>query len=59
MISKGKRFTFLVKYLPRLFKDWSKAKIMDINERFIDESTYAVNGFVYDMGQPAETFYIV
>lgn len=59
VISKGRRFTFLVKYLSELFGTWSKAKILDLNEQYCHQIAYKQGDVVYDVGHPAEVFYIV
>jgi len=35
IISKGFRYTFLVKFLTEIFSSWSKAKILDINDKYV------------------------
>ena len=59
ILSKGVRFTFIVKFLNEIFHDWTKAKIMDINENYVYQFTSEEGSLVYDVGQPAEVFYIV
>lgn len=59
MVAKGFRFTFLVKFVTDLFFNWTKAKIMDLNENYLSENTAKKDELIYDLGQQAETFYIV
>ncbi len=35
MIAKGRRFTFLVKFLSEIFQSWSKHKILETNDEYI------------------------
>ena len=35
IVAKGFRYTFLVKFLTEIFGEWSKAKILDINDKHV------------------------
>ena len=59
IVSKGFRYSFMVKFLPEIFDDWSKAKILDVNDKYFDQFTARKDAFIYDIGQPSEVFYIV
>jgi hypothetical protein len=59
MIEKGKRFTFLVKHLTEIFFTWNKAKILGLNEHYIYQTSYKAGDIIYDIGQPAEVFYMM
>ena len=59
MLAKGRRFTFLVKFLSEIFRTWSKHKILETNDEYIMEKYCKADDLIYDIGEPAETFYIV
>ena len=59
VVAKGKRFTFLLKFVPEIFYKCTKTKIIDINENFMGESTFQTNDLVYNIGHPSQIFYIV
>lgn len=37
LVAKGVRFAFLVKDIDSLFANWTKAKILDLNENYIEQ----------------------
>ena len=59
MIAKGFRYAFLVQYYDDLFASWTKTKILDLNENFIEQFQCQQFQLVYDMGQPAEVVYFL
>jgi len=59
MISKGRRYTFLVKFLPEIFQTFSKHKVLEINDQYIMEKYCKANDLIFDLGEPAEMLYIV
>lgn len=40
----------MVKFLPEIFDDWSKAKILDVNDKYFDQFTARKDAFIYDIG---------
>lgn len=58
-MASRKRFQFLTKYVPELFGTWSRAKINELNESFVTTQLFKTGDLIYDIGQPAEVFYIV
>ena len=36
VLEKGKRFTFLVKNVTEIFSSWTKAKILGLNENYVN-----------------------
>ena len=54
-----KRFQFLCRFVPELFGQWSRAKINELNDSFVSTKLYKSGDVVYEIGQPADWFYIV
>lgn len=42
-----------------IFGEWSKAKILDLNEHFLKEAHFKEGDFVYDLNDTADKFFIV
>lgn len=59
LIAKGFRYAFLIQYYDELFATWTKTKILDLNENFIEQFQCQQFQLVYDMGQPAEVVYFL
>jgi CRP-like cAMP-binding protein len=54
-----KRFQFLCRFVPELFGQWSRAKISELNETYVATKLCRSGDVVYDIGEPADHFYIV
>ena len=50
IVAKGFRYTFLVKFLGEIFSEWSKAKILDVNDKYIQNQSMQAERLVYDLG---------
>lgn len=48
-----------MKFMHDVFVEWSKAKILDLNEHYIQETFVEEGQYVYDIGHNADRFYIV
>ena len=45
--------------MPELFFNWSRAKINELNEELVATQLYRSGDTVFDLGDAADTFYIV
>lgn len=59
LIAKGIRYAFLIQHYEELFATWTKTKILDLNENYIEQFQCQPGQLVYDMGQPAEVVYFL